>query len=87
MRQRDHPPISVHDTDLLNANVQLQLDGPADTHSGWRDPEELCIVLAALTTKPILRYRGGWFLSIHPMRSQAGFLRLHQALLLSRLVS
>lgn len=28
MRQCDHPPISVHDPDLLNSNIQLQLNGP-----------------------------------------------------------
>lgn len=28
MRQCDHPPVSVHDPDLLNSNIQLQLNGP-----------------------------------------------------------
>lgn len=28
MRQCNHPPISVHNSDLLNSDVQLQLDGP-----------------------------------------------------------
>ena len=28
MRQCDHPPVSVHDPDLLNSNIQLQPNGP-----------------------------------------------------------
>lgn len=49
MRQCDHPSISVHDTHLLNTDVQLQLDGPADTHSSLYNPKDIYVMLTAWT--------------------------------------